>query len=287
KYFQQLKQVWDESKKLAAVKNVDEQAAWKRFQTRISQSKDLRPVTKKNFTWLRVAALFVLAAGSLLAYLLMKDRPAVQQVAVRTFDKVMVDTLSDGSVITLNKNSSIHYPEKFIGGKRVVQLDGEAFFDVKPDAEQPFEVIVNDITVRVVGTSFNIRSENGQTEVIVETGLVKVSRNNNEVALRPGEKLVIKASDTLMSPQQETDRLYNYYRSREFVCDDTPLWKLVEVLNEAYDTTIVIERAELRNLPLTVTFSNESLETILEIIRETFNTYQIRIVKTEDKIILR
>jgi transmembrane sensor len=123
----------------------------------------------------------------------------------------------------------------------------------------------------VVGTSFNIRSAGGETEVIVETGVVQVTRNGKTVELGPKEKVVVAQRDTTLKKEVETEALYNYYRTREFVCDNTPLWKLVEVLGEAYGVNIVIDRPALRTLPLTTTFNNESLDHILEVISMTFD----------------
>ena len=117
--------------------------------------------------------------------------------------------------------------------------------------------------------------------------VVQVIRNNRMVELRPKEKVVVKQQDSVFMPQKEEEQLYNYYRSKEFVCENTPLWKLVEVLKEAYNVSIVIEREELRSLPLDVTFSNESLDVILDIIRQTFNTYNIQIARKGNTIILR
>ena len=71
--------------------------------------------------------------------------------------------------------------------------------------------------------------------------------------------------------EKTTDVLYNYYRTKEFVCDNTPLWKLIDAINEAYHADIVIEDSRLKNLPLTTTFHEESLEEILKVISETFN----------------
>jgi transmembrane sensor len=82
-----------------------------------------------------------------------------------------------------------------------------------------------------------------------------------------------------------SDKLYNYYRTKEFVCDDTPLWKLVQVVNEAYNVKIIIGRKELNDKTLTTTFYNESLEQVLEVIRLTFD---ITVIKKEDgQIILQ
>ena len=96
--------------------------------------------------------------------------------------------MPDGSVITVNKNSTLSYPSEFKGKTREVALNGEAFFKVTPNKEKPFIIHVNDVTVRVVGTSFNIRSEKGKTEVIVETGIVQVTKNKRTVSLLPKRK---------------------------------------------------------------------------------------------------
>ena len=138
---------------------------------------------------------------------------------------------------------------------------------------------VNDVRVTVVGTSFNIKSENGSTEVVVETGIVRVTRSGKTVELTAGEKINLHANDSNVTKEAVTDKLYNYYRSKVFVCDDTPLWKLVQVLNEAYDANIIIGRKELNDKKLNTTFNNESLEQVLEIIHLTFD---ITVIKKED-----
>ena len=143
---------------------------------------------------------------------------------------------------------------------------------------------MNDITVTVVGTSFNIKALEGKTQVIVETGVVRVTKNNRTIELQPNETLITSGTDSILVKEKVTDKLHQYYRSKEFVCDNTPLWKLVAVLNEAYNVNIVIERNELRNLPLTTTFYNESLEKILSIIAETF---EITVERKGGQIILK
>jgi ferric-dicitrate binding protein FerR (iron transport regulator) len=277
-YFEQLRTIWERSKTLRAVTTVSEDAAWQRFQQRV-QKKERRPMGG-----LRIAAsIMIIAALGALAYYMVKDKP-VQQLTARAIERTLIDTLSDGSVITLNKNASLTYPSKFKGKSRAVALKGEAFFNVTANKEKPFIITVNDVQVKVVGTSFNIKSTPDSIEVIVETGVVQVLKGDKMVELHPGEKTVILQRATTLSKQKEEEKLYNYYRTKEFVCDDTPLWKLVQVLNEAYNSNIVIEQQELRNLQLTTTFNNESLDQVLEVISATFN---IKVDKQADKIILR
>lgn len=285
KQYEDFKTIWEKSKQLALVSIVDENAAWQRFKQRVDPPRQKAVVRKmRPAAWLRIAALFIVIAGAgYFGYKLFKEKP-IETIIVASNRAPLVDTLPDGSVVTLNKNSQLDYPSKFKGETRSISLKGEAFFNVTPNKEKPFIIHVNDVTVRVVGTSFNVKSVNGVTEVIVETGVVQVIRNNKMVELHPKEKTKVTQQDSILKKETEQGKLYNYYRSKEFVCDGTPLWKLVEVLNEAYNVHIEIENPKLRSLPLTVTFNNESLDQILDVIGKTFD---ITVNKEKDRIILR
>jgi len=285
KQYEDFKTIWEESKALATVSMVDENLAWQRFKARIDRPTQTAIVKNMNpVRWWRIAALFVIIIGAgYLGYILLNEKP-VQNIVVASGQATKTDTLPDGSVVTLNKNSELDYPSMFKGQTRTIHLKGEAFFNVTPNREKPFIINVNDITVRVVGTSFNVRSANGITEVIVETGVVQVIRNNKMVELHPNEKTKVAEQDSVLVKDRVEDKLYNYYRSKQFVCDNTPLWKFVEVLNEAYGANIIIENPKLRGLLLTAPFDNESLDRILDIIHETFD---IIVIKEKDRIILR
>ena len=285
-YYRQLQQIWESSKAIAAESAVDENEAWENFQQRIAKEKENAPVIKKNrFSWMKVAASVVLLIGiSFVTYLIVNKKTAVKELIAKTDQNVLIDTLSDGSVVTLNKKSSIAYPNKFNRNTREITLKGEAFFNVAPDKKKPFIITVNDVQVTVVGTSFNVKNENGKTEVIVETGVVRITKNGKTTELGAGEKLVVADKDGAVVKEEVTDKLYNYYRSKEFVCDDTPLWKLVEVLNDAYNSNIVIAKKELSNLRINTTFNNESLDKVLEVIHLTFD---INVIKSNGQIILQ
>lgn len=286
-YYSQFKKIWDQSKALAAESSIDVSKAWERFQDRVAMQKVSPTILERNrFSWMRIAAsvIFVLGLGGI-TYLLVNKPTEPKEIIAQSGQNILVDTLPDGSVITLNKKSTISYPSEFKGNTRSIALKGEAFFDVTPDKKKPFIISVNDVEVKVVGTSFNIKSENGNTEVVVESGVVAVTKRSKTVELNAGEKIIISTNDSNATKEAVSDKLYNYYRTKEFVCDDTPLWKLVQVLNEAYDANIIIGRKELNDKKLTTTFNNESLDQVLEVIQLTFN---ITVIKKEDgQIILQ
>lgn len=285
KQFDHFKLLWAESNKLAAGSAVDENLAWQRFKKKLDSPGVKTVKMPQRVGWMRVAAavIFILTAAVLLKTLFITNTGS--EVLVQTQKNILTDTLPDGSTVTLNKNSGIEYNSKFTkGGKRSVKLKGEAFFTVVPDKKKPFIITVNDIEVKVVGTSFNIKSINGKTIVIVKTGIVEVTKNNATIILMPNDQLATDLNSSELKKETASDKLYNYYQSKEFVCDGTPLWRLVEVLNEAYNAKIVIGRKELRSLPITTTFTNESLDNILQIIAGTF---QLDVVKKDNQIILQ
>jgi transmembrane sensor len=278
-YYNQLKKIWDDSRQLALTSTVDENRAWQKFQQRIHPVS----VRRTGFGWMRIAASVIILIGlGLLTYWIFNDR--TKELTVVAQKTVLSDTLPDGSVVTVNKGSSISYLPKFKGETRQVSLKGEAFFNVTPNKKKPFIISVNDIQITVVGTSFNVKTINGNTEVVVETGIVKVTRAGKTVELKANEEVTVDAKDSILTTEKVSDQLYKYYRTKEFVCDDTPLWKLVEVINEAYSSHIVIGNPALKDMSITTTFNNESLDQVLNVISITFN---IKVIKEGDNIILQ
>ncbi|MCW3467354.1 FecR domain-containing protein [Chitinophaga nivalis] len=286
RYFDHFRLIWEESRKLAAVTTVDENAAWQRFQQRVGTNENTTPtrvVKIDTFSYrplLRMAAVLIVLLGAAgFWYISTQSAPLVVQSA----GNVKEETLPDGSQVVLNRQSSITFSRSF-KKERHVELEGEAFFNVAQDPGKPFVIKVNDVEVRVLGTSFNVKSSAGKTEVIVETGAVEVSKNNNSIQLKQHEKAIVAADAAAPEKLDNTDELYNYYRTRTFNCNNTPLWKLVNILNEAYGVNIVIANESKRNIPINTTFTNDSLDATLKVISL---TYDIAIERNGAQIILK
>ncbi|MBS7566681.1 FecR domain-containing protein [Mucilaginibacter sp. Bleaf8] len=283
---EQFKLIWQASKSSSLNQQMDAQASLQRFkQKALEPQQDTADVAhlKPLYTWLKIAATLLLLAGG--SWWFWMQRPAAQIELATTRFEVKADTLSDGSVVTLNQETTLRYPEQFKGKRREVVLSkGEAFFDVAHIANEPFIMHAGKIQVQVLGTSFNVKNNNGKIEIIVESGMVAVSRGTQTVMLKPREKLSIESSGGALVKSNTNNQLYKYYRTHEFVADDTPLWQLVNVLNEAYASHIVITNPKLNNMPLNTTFKNESLDDILDIISRTF---EIKVVKANGVTILK
>lgn len=285
RYFEHFRLIWEESRKLAATSTVSENDAWSRFQQRVGTNENTTRIVQLDtgISWrpiLRIAAVLIVLLGAAGAWFI--SQRGSQPLIVSSGEQIKQDVLPDGSQITLNKQSTITYAGN--RKERKVQLEGEAFFNVAQDPGKPFVIKVNEVTVTVLGTSFNVKSTNGKTEVIVETGAVEVTKNHNSIQLKPHEKAVITATEAAPTKQSNTDELYSYYRTKTFVCNNTPLWKLVEILNEAYGVNIVIANPEKRNLQINSTFTNSSLDSTLQVIGL---TYEIAVEKQGSQIILK
>jgi transmembrane sensor len=287
KYYQDFKTIWDTSKHLKEETIIDENQAWNRFRERVTHSEEdvadsvaFYP-QRKRLSWIKAAAAVLVVGGGLFA---LNSVWSNKEITLVSNDKVLIDTLPDGSVVTLNKHSSLVYAKDFNETKRDVLLKGEAFFNVAPNKQKPFEIKVGEVNVHVVGTSFNVKEELSQTEVIVETGIVKVSVADEFVKLLPKEKVVVRKNNKKLDVTKSEDLLYNYYRTKTFECNNTPLYELVVALNKTYDTQIVIANENTKRLRMTTTFRDMPLNDILKVITETFN---LSIEQHEGKITLK
>jgi transmembrane sensor len=285
-YFGQFEKIWKAGKNLAVSSTVDEQQAWLRFKERASNSTSetteaiVTPL-KQNFSWLRIAAILVMIGGVWIAYSIFGPARYKDIIAE---NKVLTEQLPDGSELTLNKNSKISYLSNFKKHRHVKLTKGDVFFDVAHDKTHPFVIEINTVSVTVVGTSFNIKRLNDQTEIIVETGIVRVELNGEKIELHKDEKILISSVAAELVKEKNTDQLYNYYRSNLFIANNTPLQKVINVMNEAYGSEISISDPSLAAETISTTFKvDNGLEWNLKVIRETMD---VKITRNENKILL-
>lgn len=284
RYFEQFKMIWKMGGLLKNESQLDPEQSWQGFK----QQAPVREV-KVNDTlnmrrWLSMAATVLVVFGAIAITFLVLKPKKVEMLVANSGNEVKIDTLADGSIITLNKNSSVSYPNRFAGNTREIRLSkGEAFFNVAHDKTKPFLIHVNDAVVRVVGTSFNIKIGNDTTKVIVETGIVQVIRAKVNVSLKPKERADIDASGNIKK-SRNGDSFYNYYRTHRIVADKTPLWRVAEVLSEAYGVNITVPDRKLAARTLNTTLELTSLDANLKVIAETFN---VKTVRKGNKIIIQ
>ncbi|KQB99791.1 FecR family protein [Pedobacter sp. Hv1] len=239
--FAQLEKIWNASKQLAAKSEVNEEQAWLKFKAKadaLPAAQTIVKPLKRNNLWLRIAAVLVVAIASWSLYTVLMPAKYIEVVST---NEVLNKTLPDGSALTINKNTQISYAKNFKTNRNIRLKEGDVFFDVAHDKQHPFVIDVDNVDVEVVGTSFNIKHRKENTEIVVETGIVKVKLGDQEIRLIKGEKLLISPATKQLIKEQNTDQLYNYYRTKLFIANNTPLQKLVATLNEAYGSHIVVD----------------------------------------------
>lgn len=285
--YRRMEHLWNASAGIAGESSVSEDDAWRRFVERRQTPSSVKPTRLIRLNAFRMAVACLLAVFFLFGayYLLVPPGSPLIASSYKTAEQVREQILSDGSVITMNKYSKLTFSQRMLQKERVAELkEGEAFFDVKPDKEKPFIVHSGDVTITVVGTSFHVKRKEEKTEVIVESGLVKVEAPDREVELRPREKVLIDPGSGQFKAGIVTDGLDNYYLNNRLEMENTPLWRVAEVLEEAYDVKINVIGEDIRDLRLTTTFKMGQLDDLLEVIRETFN---ITVTTTNGAIIIK
>ncbi len=120
------------------------------------------------------------------------------EIVTRNGSRTSIE-LPDGSIVKLNGGSRLVYEDGFGKKDRSVVLEGEAFFDVKPDPAHPFIVHTRSLAVRVLGTSFNVNTHGEAVETVLIQGKVEVQLNNREesrIVLKPLEKLRVSGAES-------------------------------------------------------------------------------------------
>lgn len=228
-----------------------------------------------RYKWYRVAAAasIILFAVGLWLFYQGKDTAPVQLSAAVTAAKQQKElVLADGTKIWLNSSSKLSYPPSFAGNSRDVYLEGEAFFDVFPNPQQPFRIHLSDLTVQVYGTSFNIRSYNNDPEiaVAVATGKVGVTspgrqKGPGEVLL-PGNLLTYDRQQGIYKKKNMAIADINAWNDGWMIFEEETLENVCRTLERRYGTTIHFEGNSLRGKRITLKQQHESLQNVLAVI---------------------
>ena len=171
----------------------------------------LSPRRIPGAVWYSAAAVILLLAGLWLYRSQLPSRANSEGLAIHWLQKTTppakksVLTFSDGTVVTLNSATTILYPDSFGDSSREIYLNGEAYFDVAKDPRHPFVIHANKMNIKVLGTSFNVKSY--QSEPLSEATLIKGSievtlndRPSDRIILKPEEKLIVQNHLAVRSP---------------------------------------------------------------------------------------
>lgn len=174
--------------------------------------------------------------------------------------------LPDSSFISLNANSSISYnPQQWEREQvRTIILVGEAFFEVREKKNRlPFHVITEALTVKVLGTSFNVKGLEGTTEVVLNTGSVLL-QSNTEVAdtlnMNPGDYAKYSLAKRIYEEKKVNPLVHYAWKDHRVVFDQTPLEEVAQFIRASFEVEVVIGEPELEYKTISGDIHNVSLE---------------------------
>ena len=182
-------------------------------------------------------------------------------------------TLADGTEVWLNAETEIRYPVQFTGNKRVVYLDGEAYFTVAPDKKKPFTVVSTHASVSVLGTQFNFRAypdeQDVQTTLVSGSVIMQSEKYKQQVKLVPGEQGVLEKRSANLTKQEVNTYLYTAWKDGRFAFRDARLEDLFNILARWYDLSIFYQSPEAKDIRFTGDLNKtDDFKSILKIIEQ-------------------
>lgn len=283
RYFEDSKRLFAAIETNALQWHVNVASAWQKVDARIQEpAKVINLWSRQVLTGVAAAVLIV---G--LALFFYSRSVAEEQVLLSLQSKpgVQQSALPDGSTVTLNAGSELKYSLR--KGRRHVELKGEAYFEVVHNAEQSFEVQSGDVIIRDIGTAFNVKPlQAGNLEVSVLEGEVELlSGNSSSLFLKAGEKGLYRASSKSFEKLGATVSASDAaYATKDFEFEAEKLQEVIRQINSAYNVDIKIEDARMKNCLFSVSFHNEDLEMVLDVISETLT---MQVEKQGSKILLK
>jgi transmembrane sensor len=231
----------------------------------------------------RVAAAIIIIAG---VALWMTNKPSVATHTLATaFGEVKTITLPDHSIVTLNGNSTLTYKSDWNGkGPREVWIKGEAYFNVQHlnkdtlhiTPAQRFIVHCDDLSIEVLGTTFNVKNRRGKTNVALLTGKIRIdyadsAAGSKTMVMAPGDYVEYAAKKVLVAKKLVKPKQVTIWTSNEIAFTDATLREIAETLQDNYGYAVTIKDPELLSLKIEGDISVNDVTDLLEVVATTLN----------------
>jgi transmembrane sensor len=240
------------------------------------QSFKPKSIRKKSITrWtMRVAAGLFLAAVAGFAIWELTNRERIDFVSETGIKKVI---LNDGTLVWVHGDSKLSYYEKPDG--RFAELDGEALFEVTKDASRPFTIHYKDVNVRVLGTSFSLKTGDS-IQLVVLTGKVNLSSTSNKEGMNaePNEKVIYTAGTGARKFSLKNDEVKAAIANTEYEMyfSNATFSQIIEKLEKKFDVQIKLSDDTIAQCHINLDITDHSLESSLQMITSVLNVeYQV------------
>ncbi len=259
--FLKMQKIWKSSKGIEVFQKIDEAADWKIIKAKSGKTVQLKKVN----LFMQYAATVLVLLSLSLVYLYQTTPGFGKYAEYKSLQTKNQIVLADGTEVFLNKESKIVYPKYFNSKVRNVEMEGEAYFQVKPDPTKPFIIKSGNAIIEVLGTSFNVKNEmDGTTIVSVNSGKVSLKNQKTQeiVYLTKGEKGIIQKRKVSESKNEELN--FNSWKTNVLTFKDTPIAKVFSDLENYYGVKITNRSAKLDTLTYTNSFSNAPINKVID-----------------------
>ena len=256
---------------MVALSKMDVDAEWNAFKSKLKpQTKEIsfhQATQRSSMRILAIAASIAVLIG-ISVYFVFFFKQGPEKLMAQSKDTIKNIALADGSQVSLNRNSTLEYPEEFEKGSRTVKLNGEAFFDITPNKDKPFVVETPAFSVTVLGTSFFVSCTEGRPEkVVVLTGTVKCvhKTSGEEVVLNAGQMYTF--GSVAKSPEPVTEKEMNAYawKTARLVFVNEKFNDIISTINSTYGCHITA-KGQMNECVLTVNFEDLTLDGVLNVL---------------------
>lgn len=233
----------------------------------LDEKRNKRQLNKRKY--LKFTASILLFLGLASTWLLIFNiEPEILSKNTEYGQKMKI-SLPDGSIVHLNSGSLLEYPKTFSAESRIVQLKGEAFFEIKKNPKKPFIVQTELLQTKVLGTSFNIKSyEANMSSITVNTGSVQVNSLNDSLILKPNQQAFLENEQLKVKNVNASQEIL--WKEGVLQFQDTPMLTVKTQLEKWYGVEILFEDESMEKCVFTGQFKNEKLLFVLEVLKETF-----------------
>jgi ferric-dicitrate binding protein FerR (iron transport regulator) len=247
--------------------------------------KDIKTYSKKtrNKSSRKVAIAVWIAAAVLVGFVILtnvfRTDSSDQTVVFSNYGELKEITLPDDSRVTLNGNSKITYSTHFDDERtREVWLEGEAFFNVTKKSgtgQTKFLVHAEEVTVEVLGTSFNVTNRKANTKVILSTGSIKLHFENisnvKEIAMIPGDYIEYSKTDSRITKKKVNPDIYSAWTANKLMFDDISLFELTQIIHETYGLNVEISDSVLNRKRIKIAAPTNDVDILLKTLEKLFN----------------
>lgn len=209
-------------------------------------------------------ALFFLILGSIAYWNYINVKPPIYQEIVTSYGETKEIVLADGTVLVLNSCSKVRFPDCFVEDERRIELEGEGYFQVSRNERRPFIVKTSRFEVRVLGTSFNVKSYEMDelVSVEVESGKVQVDTPEAMMRLSANERILINTVTGNYKKSDDTDEVAQW-RNGTLCFQETPIRDVAKELERIYHCTITFASGQDFDNLISGEHDNASLESVL------------------------